>query len=403
MSEPGTWGACGSRAGREGLERYRAVRARTEALAAPLSPEDAVVQSMPDASPAKWHLAHTTWFFETFLLGPAIPGFQVFDPAYAFLFNSYYEALGPRQERPRRGLLTRPPLEEVLRYRRAVDAAVAGAWAALPPGLAELGLRHEEQHQELLLTDLLHLLHQNPLRPAYRPQADPPRPPARALGWLAHSGGLVELGHGGPGFAFDHEGPRHRVHLAPFRLGDRCVTCGEFLAFLEDGGYRRPELWLAEGWDRVREEGWTAPLYWEREGEGWRVFTLAGLRPLDPEAPLAHVSHFEADAYARWAGFRLPTEGEWEVLAREDGGAPEPRQWTGEVWQWTASPFVAYPGFRPHPGPAGEYNGKFMSGQMVLRGGSRFTAPGHAAPTTRNFFPPRARWQAAGLRLAGDL
>jgi ergothioneine biosynthesis protein EgtB len=396
---------------------FQRTRALTEALAALLSPEDATVQSMPDASPAKWHLGHTTWFFETFLLEPFQPGYRPFHPSFPFLFNSYYETLGPRLARGQRGLLTRPSLGEVLAYRRAVNEAMGEAWPLLPGVLAELGLGHEEQHQELLLTDLLHLLSLNPLRPAYASLARPGGAPPGPLAWVAHPGGTVAIGHEGPGFAFDHEGPRHLCHLRPFRVADRCSTNGEYLEFILDGGYRDPRWWLAEGWAAVTLEGWRAPLYWEGDGTDWKVFTLAGLQDLSTGDPVCHVSYFEADAFARWAGARLPTESEWEAAAQGSspaGGGLDPmvlrprpagpgtslRQLFGEVWQWTASPYLAYPGFRPAQGALGEYNGKFMINQMVLRGGSCFTPRGHTRPTYRNFFPPQARWQAAGIRLA---
>ena len=386
------------------LARYRGVRARTEALAAPLSPEDMVVQSMPDASPAKWHLAHTTWFFETFLLASREPGFAPFHPRYGYLFNSYYDAVGPRHARPQRGLLTRPSLEEIREYRSAVDERVR---AVLARGLdqagasvLELGLHHEQQHQELLLTDIKHALFANPLRPAYSPPLD--GAPAHRQGresvgvsFVEHAGGVYEVGHGGPGFAFDNEGPRHRVWLEPFAIADRAVTCGEYLAFVEDGGYGRPELWLSDGFAAAQANGWAAPLYWERGERSWDVFTLHGTQPLDPDEPVAHVSFYEAEAYARWAGARLPTEEEWEVAA-------SPAQLPGDVWEWTRSAYSPYPRYRPAPGALGEYNGKFMSGQQVLRGGSCATPAGHVRTTYRNFFPPGARWQFSGLRLARE-
>ncbi|GEJ57026.1 ergothioneine biosynthesis protein EgtB [Anaeromyxobacter diazotrophicus] len=402
--------------------RYRAVRARTEALCAPLGPEDMVVQSMPDASPAKWHLAHTTWFFETFLLGPREPGFEPFHPKYGFLFNSYYDTVGPRHARAKRGLLTRPPLPEVRAYRRQVDDRVLALLerGLDPEGAAvlEVGLHHEQQHQELLLTDIKHAFSENPLRPAYAPPLAPSRRSAPRLAWVEHEGGLCELGHGGGGFAFDNEGPRHRAWLEPFALASRAVTCGEYLGFLEDGGYRRPGLWLSDGFAAAARAGWEAPLYWERDGAGWSVFTLHGPRPLDPAEPVVHLSYYEADAYARWAGARLPTEAEWEVVARgaaEDGaladggryhpaaaGEQRPAQLLGDVWEWTASAYAAYPGYRPAPGALGEYNGKFMVNQLVLRGGSCATPAGHVRPTYRNFFYPEARWQFSGLRLCRE-
>jgi ergothioneine biosynthesis protein EgtB len=401
-------------------ERYAAVRSRTEALAAPLSPEDACVQAMPDASPAKWHLAHTTWFFETFLLKPRLPGYRDFHPAFGYLFNSYYNAIGERHPRPKRGLLTRPSLEEALAYRRAVDEGMARLIEAggAPADLLALGLNHEQQHQELLLTDLKALFAQNPLKPAYGGAPLPPGP-AAPQAWRSFEGGLVEIGFEGPGFAFDNEGPRHKVHLEPFDLAARPATCGEWLAFMEAGGYRRPELWLSDGWDAVRREGWEAPEYWRHVDGVWCVHTLQGERAVDPDEAVSHVSGYEADAFARWMdleggcpGARLPTEAEWEHGAAglavagnfADAGAfhpgPARQGMFGDVWQWTASAYLPYPGFRPAPGAVGEYNGKFMSGQLVLRGGSCATPADHVRATYRNFFPPPARWQFTGLRLA---
>jgi ergothioneine biosynthesis protein EgtB len=387
--------------------RYDAVRAATETLAAPLSAEDQTVQSMPDVSPTKWHRAHITWFFETFLLAPHLGDYRAFDPAYGFLFNSYYETVGPRHPRPERGLLTRPGIEEIARYRAHVDTAMKrliltaedATWRAAAP-LIQLGLNHEEQHQELILMDILHVLSCNSLDPVYDRLDDTPGEPAPALEWLAFMGGLREIGHDGAGFAFDNEGPRHRVWLEPFRLASRLVTNGEYLAFIGDDGYRRPELWLSDGWATINAQGWDAPLYWRHDGPGWSVFTLKGRQPVDPAAPVSHVSYYEADAYARWAGKRLPIEAEWEIAASEAGEAL--RQISGAVWQWTASPYVAYPGFRPLAGAIGEYNGKFMSNQMVLRGGAAITPEGHTRPTYRNFFPPAARWCMGGIRLAED-
>ena len=375
---------------------YRQVREATVRLAAPLAPEDQVVQSMPDASPTKWHLAHTTWFFETMVLARFDPGHRPFDPRYAYLFNSYYESVGPRQPRPSRGLITRPSLEEVHAYRGAVDAAMDRLLGRTPPpealARAELGLHHEQQHQELILTDVQHALWCNPLRPAYAPAPSAAPATAAPLTWTRHDEGLAELGHAGEGFAFDNEGPRHRVFLEAFEIADRPVTAGEYAGFIADGGYRRPELWLSDGWAAVQAGGWEAPLFWERRDGAWWEFSLAGMRPVESAAPVAHVSHFEADAYARWAGARLPTEFEWERAATW----PLP----GAVWEWTASAYLPYPRFRAFEGELGEYNGKFMSGQMVLRGGSALTPPGHVRRTYRNFFPPAARWQRSGLRLA---
>ncbi|MGN6319978.1 ergothioneine biosynthesis protein EgtB [Trinickia sp.] len=405
-----------------GLQRaYDEVRQHSLALAEPLSAEDQGVQSMPDASPTKWHLAHTTWFFETVVLKPHAPGYRPFDERYAYLFNSYYEALGPRHARPQRGLLTRPSLDDVHAYRRHVDEAVAAliakadadTLASVEP-LVTLGLHHEQQHQELIVTDMLHAFSCNPLRPAYRPGSShgsdkrheaassaPAR--AQALEWLRHDGGVVGIGHDGDGFCFDNECPRHEYLLRPYEIAHRLATCGEYAAFIEDGGYERPELWLSDGWAAIRREGWNAPIYWSREGDApdgnWQVFGLTGLQALDPDAPVSNLSFYEAAAYAEWAGARLPTEFEWEAAF----DAPGIEQMTGHVWQWTRSSYDPYPGFRPLAGVAAEYNGKFMVGQQVLRGGSIATPPGHTRPTYRNFFPPAARWQFTGVRLVRDL
>lgn len=383
--------------------RFAAVRARTEALASRLSPEDQTVQSMPDASPAKWHRAHTTWFFETFLLLPHLPGYSRFREEFGFLFNSYYEAAGPRHARPKRGMLTRPSSDEVGAYRSHVDAAMAELTGGGPRQgvlfeLIELGLQHEEQHQELLVTDALHALAQNPLCPAFDPGWREPEAAAGPARFLDGPEGVVEVGHGGEGFAFDSETPRHRAFLAPYRIADRLVTNGEWLAFMRDGGYRTPTLWMSDGWAACQAEGWEAPLYWREEGGAWRQFTLGGLRPVEEGAPVRHVSWYEADAFARWSGRRLPTEEEWEAAA----GLPGFRDAEGVAWQWTGSAYRPYPGFRPWPGAVGEYNGKFMVNQMVLRGGSLATPPGHARPSYRNFFPPEKRWQFTGVRLAED-
>jgi ergothioneine biosynthesis protein EgtB len=382
---------------------YQRVRDATEALAAPLSPEDQVVQSMPDVSPTKWHRAHTTWFFETFLLEASLAGYVPFDPAYRYLFNSYYEGVGPRHPRPARGLISRPSVHDVASYRRHVDDAMHALIDRCSPddaALVELGLHHEQQHQELLLMDIKHVLHCNPTDPAYGHDGPPGR--ATASRFVGVTGGNVEIGHDGAGFAFDNEGPRHVVHLEPFLLADRLVSAGEWLEFVAAGGYRRPELWLSDGWYAVEANGWRAPLYWRDDGvDGWTVFTLAGRRPLDLAAPVVHVSHYEADAYARWAGARLPTEFEWEHAVRSLP-AGTLRQVDDEAWQWTASAYLPYPRFRPAPGAVGEYNGKFMSGQVVLRGGARITPPGHTRVTYRNFFPPGSRWLYGGVRLARD-
>jgi len=404
---------------------YRTVRQASAALAASLSDADATVQSMPDASPAKWHLAHTTWFFESMVLVPHMPNYRVFDANFEFLFNSYYESIGARQPRPRRGMITRPTLAAIRAYRDHVDAAVSGLLEREPPAavatLIELGCQHEQQHQELLLTDILHLFAQNPLRPAYK---DPvpiavEQAVTGAPGYVAFEGGLVEIGHGQRGFAFDCERPRHRVFLEPFRLADRLVTNAEWMEFIADGGYRNALLWLSEGWASVQAEAWSMPLYWEERDGEYSTMTLRGAQAVDPSAPVAHVSYFEADAFARWAGRRLPTEAEWEHAAQglatagnfADSGRlrPKPaaagselRQMFGDVWEWTQSAYLPYPRFRPFDGALGEYNGKFMSGQFVLRGGSCVTPPGHIRASYRNFFPPATRWQFSGLRLAED-
>ena len=387
---------------------YCVVRGVTERLAEPLSPEDQTVQSMPDVSPTKWHRAHTSWFFETFVLEPFAPGYEAFDPSFGYLFNSYYEGVGPRHARPERGLVTRPGAAEVGAYREHVDAAMVdfldcGLPAELAP-FVELGLHHEQQHQELLVMDIKHVLSCNPLRPAYgtlpwataRPRPDP--------SWHHHAGGVVEVGAAPEhGFAFDNETPRHDVLLRPFEIAGGLVTNADFLAFIDDGGYERPDLWMSDGWYAVQGSGWRSPHYWaDDDGDGWLVYGLAGPEPLVPDAPVVHVSWYEADAYARWAGARLPTESEWEVAA-PDAAAPGDGGWYGAVWQWTASPYTPYPGFRPAAGAVGEYNGKFMVNQQVLRGSCVATPPGHARRTYRNFFPPSARWAFAGLRLARDV
>ena len=407
--------------------RYREVRRSTEDLCAPLQREDYVVQSMPDASPAKWHLAHTTWFFATFVLAPLGLRDEAADPLYEVLFNSYYNTVGEPYPRPQRGLLTRPTVDEVYAYRHRVDQALLaclerGSTANAALEVVELGLHHEQQHQELLLTDVKHLLSHNPLQPVYRASAragDSLAPQPSSLAWIRHAGGLCEIGHAGGGFCFDNEGPRHRVYLEPFALASRPVTNGEYLEFIADGGYRRAELWLSEGWDVVRAEAWQAPLYWRPRDGGWEVFTLSGTRLVEAAEPVCHVSYYEADAYARWAGARLPLESEWEVAAASapiDGNfveagrfhpAPERggeglEQLFGDVWEWTQSPYVAYPGYRPAAGALGEYNGKFMCNQWVLRGGSCATPRSHMRASYRNFFPARARWQFSGLRLARD-
>ena len=386
---------------------YRTVRAHTETLAAALSPEDQCVQSMPDASPAKWHRAHTTWFFETFLAAAFIPGYRPFDPRFGFLFNSYYETVGARHPRPARGLLTRPTAEEVGGYRRAVDAALSGWIGQAPPEaarLVELGLQHEQQHQELLVTDILHAFAQSPLMPPAIPGWTDPEPAPGPTRFVSLPGAIGSIGHrGAGGFCFDNETPRHRVLLAPCRLATRLVRNSQYQAFMDAGGYRQATLWMADGWDEVKREGWDAPMYWRREADDapWTQMTPGGLQALDPDAPVRHISWYEADAYARWEGSRLPTEAELEAghaLAGEDGLA----ELTGHVWQWTNSAYLPYPGFRAAPGAVGEYNGKFMINSMVLRGGSMATPPGHTRPTYRNFFHPSKRWQFSGVRLARD-
>ncbi len=385
-------------------ETYHAVRAATEAFSAHMEPEDQVVQSMSDVSPAKWHRAHTTWFFETFVLRRADPGYDPVHPAYALLFNSYYQAVGPQFPRPRRGLLSRPTVTEVGAYRARVDARIARLLQAAPApellALVQLGLHHEQQHQELMRTDILHVLAQNPLEPALLPPAPPAPGPGGAPGWHGFEGGRTEIGHAGPGFHFDNEGPRHAVLLHPFTLRDRPISNGEVAAFIADRGYARPELWLSLGFDAVRAGGWEMPLYWRREGDGcYSAMSLHGRQALDPAAPAAHLCYFEAEAVARWLGARLPTEAEWEHAR-----VSEPSFGTqhGEVWEWTRSAYSPYPGYRTPAGAVGEYNGKFMCNQQVLRGGSRFTPEGHVRPTYRNFFPPGARWQRAGARIARD-
>jgi len=408
------------------LDRFRAIRSASLQLASELSAEDQCVQSMPDASPTKWHLAHTTWFFEALVLQAHDPAYRCFDARYAHLFNSYYESLGARHARDLRGLLTRPPQDEVLRYRRHVDDAVQqlierGALQGRPAAMLELGLNHEQQHQELILTDIKHAFYLNPLKPAYRLSEPVALRSPTPLRWNDHPGGVQPIGHAGAGFAFDNEGPRHRVLLSPFQLSSRAISCGEFLDFILDGGYRRPELWLSDGWVTVQRQGWTSPLYWESQGGGrFNLFTLHGLRPLNAGEAVCHLSFYEASAYANWAQARLPTEFEWEAAAacwpgslasanpgrlhpdsvRAPAGEAEPM--CGTVWQWTRSSYDPYPGFRPDAGPAGEYNAKFMVGQLVLRGGSFVTPPGHIRTTYRNYFPPGARWQFSGLRLARD-
>ena len=396
---------------------FQAVRHRSLQLAAPLSNEDCCAQSMPDASPIKWHLAHTTWFFETFILEPREPDFRPFHSAFRVLFNSYYNGVGAKHPRAQRGLLTRPSLDDVKAYRADVDARMLrlleaqGSDAALA-GLVTLGLQHEQQHQELMLTDVKHLLAQNPIAPGYDDAGMAPDKDPGALAFIDFDGGLVEIGFDGRGFCFDNELPRHRSYVAPFALASRLVTNGEYAAFIDAGGYRDPGLWLAEGWDRVASGELAAPLYWRRQEDGgWREFTLHGEVPLDPARPVTHLSLYEADAYARWCGARLPTEAEWEFAARLssiEAGRLHPEAATGEglmqmfgaCWQWTSSGYAPYPGYAPAPGAIGEYNGKFMVNQYVLRGSSCATPGGHARASYRNFFPAHARWQFTGIRLA---
>ena len=384
------------------LTRYQSLRRATETLTRSLTPEDMVAQSMPDASPTKWHLAHTTWFFETFLLVPNLGGYRVFDPKFGYLFNSYYEAVGPRQPRPARGLLTRPSLADVLAYRAHVDAGMArllsGDIAPLT-ALLDLGLAHEEQHQELILMDILHLFAQSPLSPAYAPhRAAPAALECTPLTYASFSGGLVEIGHGDNGFMFDNEGPRHKVWLEPYRLASRLVTNAEWLAFMADGGYGRAEFWLADGWAQVQAGAWRAPIYWRERDQGWSAMSLNGVHPLEPSAPVSHVSYYEADAYAAWAGARLATEAEWEHAAQAEGTGLV----SGDLWEWTRSAYLPYPGFKPAAGAVGEYNGKFMAGQFVLRGGASVTPRGHTRTSYRNFFYPHQRWMFSGVRLAQD-
>ena len=402
---------------------YRQVRAQSLRLAAPLSAEDSALQSMPDASPVKWHLAHTSWFFETFVLEHALPGFAPYREEYRVLFNSYYVAVGARHPRPERGMLSRPSLEQVLAYRASVDERMQALFArhaeqaARLAGTIELGVHHEQQHQELILTDVKHALSRNPTFPAYQPARAHAGASPAPMRWTALPDGVRQIGHDGRGFSFDNERPRHRVFVADYEIGERLVTNAEYQAFVADGGYRRPELWLAEGWDLRSAQGWEAPLYWVAGG-GWNQFTLDGLRALGPDEPVTHVSYYEADAYARWVGARLPTEAEWEIVAasREVAGNfvesgrlhPAPLaagaggQFYGDAWEWTGSSYAPYPGFRAPEGAVGEYNGKFMVNQYVLRGGSCATPRSHVRASYRNFFPAAARWQFSGIRLARD-
>jgi ergothioneine biosynthesis protein EgtB len=393
-------------------QRYKLIRSHTERLCQPLKVEDYVVSSMPDVSPTKWHLAHTCWFFETFVLAQYYPAYRTPNPKYAFLFNSYYIQAGERHTRAQRGLVTRPTVKQVIAFRRHVDDHMLHLIDALREdkehpvyAMIELGLQHEQQHQELILTDIKHVFFTNPLRPAYHgPQSDLGQTSPALHGWREINEGVYHMGHGTQEFSFDNERPRHRVFLEPYRIASHLVTNGEFLRFIEDGGYRRPELWLAAGWELIQSDKRASPMYWEFTPEGWTEFTLAGTEPLDQSAPICHVNYYEADAYARWAGARLPTEAEWEIAATESqgGGGAGLTQMFGRRWQWTQSAYVAYPGYAPAPGAIGEYNGKWMSDQWVLRGSSSATPPGHERITYRNFFPSDTRWQFTGIRLAAS-
>jgi ergothioneine biosynthesis protein EgtB len=406
---------------RELAARLAKTRALSLEIAEPLTAEDQAVQAHDDASPAKWHLAHTTWFFEELVLKAFLPGYRVFDERFAYLFNSYYESLGPRHPRPRRGLLTRPPADDVCAYRDYADerlqALLAGGAPEEALELIELGIHHEQQHQELMLTDVLALFAANPLRPVYRSAAPSPVETPAPGEWRNIGGGIYRIGHSGESFAYDNEGPAHEVLLRDFRMFSREVTNGEWIAFVEEGGYSNPSLWLSDGWAAVQREGWAAPGYWEEQGGAWHQMTLHGLLPVRPGQPVTHISYYEADAFARWAGYRLPTEFEWEAAAGRDAepspfdshrlvAAPASPKGAstllGNLWQWTQSAYQPYPGYRPPRGPLGEYNGKFMCNQLVLRGGSFATPDGHVRPTYRNFFYPQQRWQFMGLRLASD-
>ena len=410
------------------VAEYQQVRQTTEGICAPLATEGYVIQAMPDASPAKWHLAHVTWFFETFILKPHLPGYQLLNPKYQYLFNSYYNSAGPQFYRPQRGHLSRPTVEEVYRFRAHVDESILTLIETTDPqqlpvlsSLIVLGLHHEQQHQELLLTDIKYNLSVNPLRPAYQARKLPQGSVTRPARWTEFEGGIYWIGHDGIGFAFDNEWPRHQTYIGPYRLASRLVSNGEYLEFMEAGGYQSPELWLSDGWKVVQEQRWNAPLYWELLEGAWQVQTLSGMRPLDEHGPVSHVSYYEAEAYARWRGKRLPTEQEWEHAAESEpiqgnflesgihhpspapGNDSRLERLFGDVWEWTQSPYAPYPGYRPLEGALGEYNGKFMVNQMVLRGGSCATPQSHIRATYRNFFPPEARWQFSGIRLAENL
>jgi ergothioneine biosynthesis protein EgtB len=403
-------------------DAYAMVRTTTEELAAPLSAEDQMIQPMTDASPTKWHQAHTTWFFETFILAPHFPGYRHFDPNFTFLFNSYYKQLQGHPNRSSRGLMSRPSLEQVRAYRRYVDEHMLRLLGEavneqLAP-LVELGLNHEQQHQELIVTDIKYALAASPLQPGYIGAVQTLKAASAPLHWLAWDEGVYEIGHAGGHFAYDNESPRHRVYLQAFELASRLVNNREYLKFMDDGGYRHPELWLSDGWDQVCAHSWNAPLYWDKGDDGWSTFTCSGIREINLDEPVCHLSYYEADAFARWAGARLASEAEWEIVASTqpvEGNFLEDRrfhpraaaydganiqQLFGDAWEWTSSPYIGYPGYRAVKGAVGEYNGKFMCNQMVLRGGSCVTPRSHIRATYRNFFPPHIRWQFAGIRLA---
>lgn len=409
------------------LDRFQEIRRFSETICEPLSPEDCVIQSMPDVSPTRWHLAHVTWFFETFVLVPHMDGYRPYHPDFVYLFNSYYNKVGKQFPRPDRGILSRPTVREIMAYRHYVDAhmgeflnTVSDETLSRLSYILEIGFQHEQQHQELMLTDIKHVFSCNPLYPVYRDSSPSDFRATSPLGWRDFEEGVFQIGHSGEGFSFDNEFPRHREFLESFRVADRLVTNGEYLEFVEDGGYRRPDEWLSLGWATASEQGWEAPLYWEKREDGWWEFTLSGLRPLNPASPVCHVSYFEANAYAQWASARLLTEAEWEVASSEslfdgnfaddlnhhplplsiDSPAEGPAQMFGDIWEWTSSAYSPYPGYQPPEGALGEYNGKFMCNQYVLRGGSCATSKSHIRPTYRNFFPPDARWQFCGIRLA---